>query len=418
MVRKLMMLLLLLLCAVPAMAEGSLLEEYAVRLAQELPSIISNEAYVALYTGGFDEESGALIAQHRGYTWTQPTFDLHLTCDLTAWEQAAAEQGIVLTDEYEQYAQQFMPSMIYSMLNSTVDQAEVVAGGVMQNALYYADPAQADGTVMFIRFFGDGTPLLYHQSTREGAVLLNAQVLSADGLAECRCFADAQSWLETQTGGVVLGHEEPILLPYAGSCAGEGTMPLRVQALALDMMRDMADTSYNAMLIDSEQILALLADWADGDYSQPRLMACAELDPLVLGTSVWGMDMAGVFRDETSPTARNLRSRLAGSVTMRLSSVSGVNAIVAHSVSGHGAMYADPQQPDGIGLYILLYEDGNAIAVSYQAENGVVVLSASCLPDSDLKDCSSAADISLHMLKNQLPMTFSEIETEDKEMNE
>lgn len=70
--RKLLMLLAALLCALPALAEDP------------------------LNIGEFHEESEELIAQYAGFTWTQPLFDVYLSCD-AAWETIVAAQGFVLT---------------------------------------------------------------------------------------------------------------------------------------------------------------------------------------------------------------------------------------------------------------------------------------------------------------------------------
>lgn len=399
MLKRMLLIALSVLLALPAMAEGALLEDHAARLAQEIPLLVGNEAYVRMYAGPFWEGDEALIAG----TWQSPAGDAYLSVDEAALEAMLSAGALSVSGLPED----LLPSLVSAAVMKLAAYEDFVAVSVGRADAAYLDAAQPDGVMMFVRFYHDGLPLLFSCSANDGAVLLTAAVMpvlagvtDATSLQARLAELGASFVVVTQTPAWIVGD---VFTDLTGT-----TMPQRAVALACEAARRMGDPQYRGPYCMGMPIEETVTRWSTGDYTQPRLMVQPALDVRVHGQAVWGMESALVLADAESPAARQLGRMLYGSWFGGLTQ-SATDAIAAAS-TGVGAFYADPAQPDGNGAYILCYEGGHAMLVHWHAQGGVVELVAEYLPVPGLAACQSAADVSMWLTRNASPVVCSGVE--------
>lgn len=408
----LLMLMSLLLLAAPALAEDALLEDCTVQLAQDLPAIMDNAAYTEIYLPAvFKEAVADQFGQYSAYTWEKPLFDVYLSVDRAALESMLGEQGITVTEDTRTRMQQLLPTMMCSLMQTYSDEYDVLLSNLLQCTRFYADPARPDGTMAFIRFFEDGMPLLYLVDAQDGAVLAGVNaLLHAEELAACQNAQDVQRWMDANGKKVLVASDEPVLMQLTqAECAGS-TMSERALGLVPELLAAMNDEAYSQLLGLGESAPNVLQGWAAGDYARPRLMAQAELNLEAHGAMLLGNNGTLPLADGDSAVARSLRQMLAGTAYSQLliqQIDDGYQTLsIATSITAM-ARYADPQQPDGTGMYILLYDGGHAIWVSWYAENGVVVLNASYLPAEDVAECQSVAELTTKLTALGLPVEMT-----------
>ena len=74
-----------------------------------------------------------------------------------------------------------------------------------------------------------------------------------------------------------------------------------------------------------------------------------------------------------------------------------------------GSICYNPDQPDGLGMYIFVYEDGRAACALWCAADGLVDMSAMPLPVEEIAECRSAAALTLWFGTHYTPMAFAEV---------
>ena len=171
MLKRICLLALALMLAVPALADTPVWEAHAARLAQELPQLAVNETYIQIYGGYFfvptyKEALDALSAQ----TWTQPLRDVYLSVDMDALDRMAeaenpSDELLALYEQSKEYVQGMLPG---SLMMQALDNEGILIMSSLQNHLYFLDAQEPDGTAYFIRFYADGTPMFFLHATHDG----------------------------------------------------------------------------------------------------------------------------------------------------------------------------------------------------------------------------------------------------------
>lgn len=449
MLKRLLLILLALLLALPAVAEEPLLEQYAAQAAGEFKQLAGTRWYAELYTGvgyGYDRMSD-LLAGYAAQGWQNPTHDVYLSVDEDAvMTMLIAEAGSELDEATLTYVRQQMPMLISAqlpMINTSYE--ALMLGQMMWTNLRYTDPAQPEGLMTFIRFFEDGDPLLYSVNCADGAVALSCCILpeidqaeteqvkiwgsdipdelleqgmfviqdmppeeTKPVLAECRNAADVNLWLQHHGVMFVAATEAPILMPAQNVLEKGSTQAETAVILARKAMERIGNLEIMLMMTSDAQIAHGLTEWGEGDFTRPSLMVEVPVSAQTHGTSIWGPSTAKALAAAAAddPARRMLEMQ---APDLLMSSVMNARLRAQVSISSYGGMYADPAQPDGAGMYLLLYEDGYPVAVSWASMNGSAVMQAKIVPLDELAGCRTAAEVSLWFMSQGIPVVCSEI---------
>lgn len=455
--KRILLLLLALLLALPtAMAEQPLMEHYAAQLAQELPQLARNPNYAQIY-GVWNDKQKTLLAQYAQHTWQHPAHDVYLSIDKAGIADFLAEQGIATEGFTAAYLDEFALSVISMQVQPMLTSSDaLVVSSILANGIHYTDPAQEDGCLAFIRFFDDGAPLLYMLDAADGAVALSCMVLMEDVpqpaldvqitvygdvgdflteligenevkivwpaqeempqeeanllLADCRNAEDVNSWMQAQETLGVIATDEPVLMAGAAALPQGANHAETAVLLAQATAQRMGDPAVQSEYGTNTEINQRLNTWAANDYSQPRLMVALPIKAETHASMVMGPSALMVLaQDEEGPAARQVKGMLPASLCSFLNAPSSVTELAASSMAAWGGMYPAPDQPDGIGMYFLFYEGGHVMAVSWLAENSVMIMQANYLAMPGLSECETATDVSLLLMSKGIPMACTEI---------
>lgn len=404
MFRRLMSILLavLLLPAAAAYAE----EASEDVLAQEIRRLVDNEDYVSMFS--MMSASDAVLELFAGCSWTQPAAQVYLSGDAEVY---AAQSMVALGEESPENAveliQAALPTLITRQVIQPEDYAESIAINVAQSAAFRIDPDQADGSMLYLRFYEDGMPILYCLRASEGAVMITATAcVGAEGLGECRSALDVQAWLDANEVIGVTAYDEPVLMANVDHDLEGGTRARSALSLVQTMAIEAADPQYIGLTgVQAEEAVALLADWTSGDFTSPRLMAETPLTMAWQGTALFAPGVLKIMYAEDDTALRCLTRSIGTTAAMHtmLMSLARSGRMNAFNIVSVATMYADPAQEDGAGLIVLLFTEGRHAMVSWYAENGVVMLNAFYLPLPELDGVTTAAEVSLWLIGNGLP---------------
>lgn len=411
MMKKLLLLMLVLLLAVPAAAEATLLDGCASQLTQDIRLQIADESYVAMYTGGFSEPVTRPLKWLSECTWQQPTHEVYLTVDMDALKAALAAQNEWAPEGVEALPAEYLPALARYAVAPPTSPEHMIITRIATANVTYIDPAQSDGVMMFIRFYADGHPVLFTVSAQDSAVVLTAEApVCLIGMPEGQEVEALREYLNENGMAFVQLREEPVLLTTGGFPEVQGaTLAQRAASLAEEAGRRMADPARRAVFGLTEAQDSLIAGWAKADYAAPCLMVIPGLDARVHGMSVWGERCLPVLAAEDSPAARRLEEMLPGSwFGALLNRFNTIDGVVAANATTTEAFYADPEQPDGSGVYLLTYTGRRMMMVSWVAENGVVCMDAQYLPLPDLALCMSATDMAMWFTRYAVPVFCTE----------
>ena len=455
MLKRMLLLLLALLLALPAAAEEPLLEQYAAQAAQELPLLAGNEHFAALYTGYWDDGVHELLAGYAAQTWQRPIRDVYLGVDEAELDAMIKAKGVKLDESTEEYLNWQIPMLVYSQLTFNRSYEALIAGAIVGTTLRYTDPAQPEGMMAFIRFFEDGDPLLYSINCVDGAVALSCGVLPEDeqsddvqvkiygadmsdelmaelieqgvmtiqeippeeqaeklAIADCSSAEDVNRWLKEREIMCVIASDEPIVLDVKQGIEKGATHAETAIRLVEQSAQRIGDQELMLLMTGDVQMTQQLSLLGSGDYSRPRLMVEVPVEVKTHGSLVWGMSatMALAAAEEGDPALRAMRWMLPDALINSL-----VNAqlraedMALLSISTYGGMYADPDHPDGNGMYLLLYEDGHTVCVTWACQNGAAVMQAKFLTLRGLSECQTAMDVTLWLMQQGIPVVCNEI---------
>ena len=416
MLKRICLLVLALLLEVPAFADAPQWEAHAARLAQELPQLAVNETYIQIYGGYFfvltyKEALDALAAQ----TWTQPLRDVYLSVDMDALDRMAAAENpsedlLALYEQSKEYVQGMLPG---SLMMQALDNEGILIMSSLQNHLYFLDAQEPDGTAYFIRFYADGTPMFFLHATHDGVGSLQCYPLPDAALAECTSAADVQAWLAAaDIPQLLVAHDEPQRFALYEMYEADGSKGL--DRMACDLVQGLPahvnDPLWQTVLMQGNLSTDILAAWMHAGDEAPVLMAHTQLDAQVQALNMWGLNAAALMMEEESPAQRLLRSDVPMNVASGLIlREAGEMAYVTAMNMNVGSVCYNPDQPDGLGMYIFVYEDGRAACAVWHAEDGLVDMSAMPLPVEEIAECRSAAALTMWFGTNYTPMAFAEV---------
>ena len=415
MLKRICLLALALMLAVPALADTPVWEAHAARLAQELPQLAVNETYIEIYGGYFfvltyKEALDALSAQ----TWTQPLRDVYLSVDMDALDRMAeaenpSDELLALYEQSKEYVQGMLPG---SLMMQALDNEGILIMSSLQNHLYFLDAQEPDGTAYFIRFYADGTPMFFLHATHDGVGSLQCYPLPDAALAECTSAADVQAWLAAaDIPQLLVAHDEPQRFALYEMYEADGSKGL--DRMACDLVQGLPahvnDPLWQTVLMQGNLSTDILAAWMHAGDEAPVLMAHAQLDPQVQAHYMWGLEAAALMMEE-SPAQRLLRSSVPMNVAsgLILREAGDMEYVTAMNMNVGNVCYI-PDQPDGMGMYIFVYEDGRAACAVWHAEDGFVDMSAMPLPVEEIEECRSAAALTMWFGTHYTPMAFAEV---------
>lgn len=416
MLKRICLLLLALMLAVPALADTPVWETQAARLARELPQLAGSETYIDIHGGFFFNRNykdvlDALASQ----TWTQPLRDVYLSVDLDALRVMMAEENaspdmMALFAQTEEHVQGMLP---YSLMMQALGNEGLLIMSSLQNHLCFLDAQEPDGAAYFIRFYADGTPMFFQHATHDGVGFLQCYPLPDAALAECTSAADVQAWLAAaDIPQLLVAHDEPQRFALYEMYEADGSKGL--DRMACDLVQGLPahvnDPLWQSVLQESEFSQDIVAPWMHAGDGAPVLVAHAQLDPQVQAHYMWGLEAATLMMEE-SPARRLLRSSVPMNVAGRLilqrnSDLAYVTAVNMNVSS----ICCIPDQPDGMGMYIIVYEDGRAACALWSAADGIVDMSAMPLPVEAIAECRSAAELSVWFAAHHTPpLAFAEV---------
>lgn len=412
--RLLVMLLMLALLAAPAAAETSQMEEKCDQLNRDVAELAGNAQHLMLSTGGWwlDEELLSLSDE----PGVRPVADVYLTYDAQAVMARMTQEGVLTTEQTEEYLRLFMPGLLVNQLLMD-DDFPMMTANAISSAVYYIDPAQPDGAMVFVRFYEEGVPLIFRLLARDGAVQLTAVPwLNWETCVTGASAAEVQVYLDQRGLTGFIAAEEPVLLPYFAVGLSGDTMPEMAASLVQHMMDCVGQEEFRAILGLQEAQVQILDEWVSADYTAPRLMAGAPLSLEEHCFVLNGAPVLPMLMEGDTAAVRKLRLTLAEqAINNTIFSYSAAwdpytyfDEMFACASTAMGTMYPAPDQPDGSGLFVLLYEGGHQVMVGWTASSGVVMLEACYLP-ADMSDVDDVTGITLRMIGMGLALEFEEV---------
>lgn len=399
---------LLLWTALPVAAEGlpERAEDVIARLAGELPLLLGNGAYVDIYTGAWVEDFDPAISALARNTWQQPICTVYLSCDE---ERLLTETGVGA--EAADVMRPYIPQVLVSLVRGNMEHDAMLINTIGQNSDHYVDESMPEGTIVFLRFYADGAPLIGVVTAYRGAVSVSMGVIAgSDGLEQCRTVAEVQAWLDARGMGGILAGEAPVMLPVPAAAVNGDTEPARAADLARLCVAQMAHPLY-LMARDPAEVIGYQIK--PEEYDTLRLALYTELELRTHGILCYAGSVPLALANDSGAVERRLTQRLTGScLGMLVSRYGGMKETLAMSVSTVETFYADPAREDGTGVYMFFYEGGGAVMVSVTASNGVVGMSAQLMPLAELARCQSALEASLWFAGKGFPFVCAEVNAE------
>lgn len=130
------------------------------------------------------------------------------------------------------------------------------------------------------------------------------------------------------------------------------------------LMEEMAgNPTYLSLFSGNEAVLAVLAEAAQGDFSQPKAAYRITLPPSALHSEVEGL--SGALRE-------NLEARLAAAVFTQVNAMGGAEQLAAASICTAGKVFVSDELEEN-AIYLYTYENAVPAAVSFsRGEDGTV----------------------------------------------
>ena len=377
-------------------------EVVADRLAAELPLLLSNGAYVDIFTGAWTQDFDPMVTLMAENTWQKPVSTVWLECD-----EAALLAAMNVTELSAEAMHSYIPDIITRLVSGSMDYETMLLSAIAANADVYTDAEATEGTQVFLRFYEDGLPVICTAEAMDGAVRVSVRPLVRFAeLPEHNDAASVQVWLDSQGLSFIRASDVPAMLPASMTPVSGATEAERAAALAQVAAARMADPGFlQAMGLD-----ALIVPTAPEAYASLRLTVLMQLDLRTQGLMAYANGLIGALRSGDEVVERRLLQGFPGDYMAAIVSLYGAPGdIVAMSGSTVQTIYADPERPDGTLVYLMIYEGGGAVAVSVTAMDGIVCMQAQQLKLKGLTECASALDVSLWMARNALPAVCTEV---------
>lgn len=130
------------------------------------------------------------------------------------------------------------------------------------------------------------------------------------------------------------------------------------------LMEEMAGSpTYLSLFSSNEEVLAALAEAAQGDFSQPRAVYRITLGQAAMYPEVEGL--SGALRE-------NLEARFAVAVFTQVNAMGGAEQLAAASICTAGKVFASDELEEN-AIYLYTYENAVPAAVSFsRGEDGTV----------------------------------------------
>ena len=391
-------------CA-PAQALTPTWDLVVAQLEQEMAMLAESRYYLKLIAGVSDGLISDRQADMAGYTWRQPLQTVYIGCDE---EFLKLVLGITESELSSTLTGELISALTVSMVRSPKDAGAAILTNAMTTSVMYLDTTQPDGSMIFLRTYADGAPILFTVRAQQGAAIMTACALvDADELTQGDLTENLQARLDRYPG-VALVSAERTVIAWPPFTADGTTAAQRAASLAQEMMRRMADPEYLSVYGLPEESQKVVAAWAKGDYADPVLT-------LYMGPD--SFDLQPVM-DDTMRIAM-VENRATQRLMMRRMHEAFLNYVVSANITPEmhmamnttltSAMYADLMYPEGSGTYLLFYEGGHAVQVSVWSEHGVVQMTARYLPLPELAACRTAEEASRWLSDALVPVVLTEI---------
>lgn len=194
--------LVMMLCAAPALAEGGEVSyEKIVEAMLDLKALADGDF---MSIKGVPEE-----VQQRARDWTagiDDTPDLVVRLDVED-SSIVKEYRAMFKSEHEMVSYEAQSTAVGEIINysfvmaamenpdpekSYNELAEVLSA--LNHNLIYADPIAEDGAVLYVVFYEDALPIFLLTNVENGAVSLTAYIVPSDDLAACSSYARVAFW--------------------------------------------------------------------------------------------------------------------------------------------------------------------------------------------------------------------------------
>ncbi len=172
-----------------------------------------------------------------------------------------------------------------------------------------------------------------------------------------------------------------------------------VMAQRLDALADSED--YLSIMGGSQALADLIRAWGEGDHAAPRMILRADWSE----ETDWLSWLAEQMEDFTpSDVVRaELSRRLPMSLAGMLNAAEGTEALAAASLCTTSTVFAC--EADGAGLYLLSYDAGAPVLVTWYASDGAVFMQAAFLANE------AVAEKAMDGLKElDLPLTVTVVD--------
>lgn len=148
------------------------------------------------------------------------------------------------------------------------------------------------------------------------------------------------------------------------------------------MVEATRNEAYLKIFSTSEDIAEILTAIGEGDYGEPDKVLAITGEADVFAELLDMNDIEGLSKD----LEKNLNKRLFGAVINQINARSGSMALAASSICSMGKTFVDEDVEENV-LYLYIYEDANAIAVTFiPGEDGAVSAGGCFVMDKNFKD--------------------------------
>lgn len=397
-----LMVVALLLTALPAFAqEPSLLEQNAARLATGMPQMATNEAYLKTLGVTLTEDVQDALAVYGTGTWQEPL--------LTVWLGYDADMLNVLSSSYGMDVDSLvalMPDLVALLGSRMIVAEDVMVASALLNSIGYVDPTQPDGTMIFLRIYADGAPLIYRVTANDGAVWMTCgAVCSADLLATCRTLEDVEGWLRYMNPPIVTVHAEPVLLPDSGAGLTGENLLMQVAQLADMSLGKWQDPGY-LMVMGTNEVDLPAERVPVGDL---RMAVRVELDVGTHAAPLLGLEAVEAMKTGGEPVARRFRQMLPAAWASALVAQRSMLALSMMNATTAWSIVPAADGGEAACVYLLFYGDADVVSVACVAENGVATLQAQYLLLPELALCQNAAEVALWLAECAVPAVCTEV---------
>lgn len=165
--------------------------------------------------------------------------------------------------------------------------------------------------------------------------------------------------------------------------------PLLEQALALARRLGelAASEDYVAAYSTSSAVSEVIAVWAEGDYDAPAAVGRLTLDPDATATLIAALSGGAQLSGLPETVYEEISQRMLSALPSMLIGTAGVENIAAASIMTIRTAFVC-ETCDTPALYILGYEHGTSVAVTFQPCQDGAVLAQACFIDSPARNSS------------------------------